>query len=245
MILQHLPIRSAAGDIIAGTTHPVAELSLLPLFSGLPPEDLSWLLQAAWVQHYSDGHDLFLSRQPAQHLYVVLDGHVELYSPGSPGRNVLEIAQCPTVLGESALSPDGLYSESARIVGHSRLLVIPATAFLTALQGRFDLALRLLSSMSVRLHGLVTQISSLKLKSTAQRLAGFLLGIADTHQNVTRAHFPYDKRLVAQYLGMTAESLSRALARLAPLGVTSNNDNTVTMDDLAALRAFCGEDSTP
>ena len=96
--------------------------------------------------------------------------------------------------------------------------------------------------MSTRLHGLVKQITSLKIKSTAQRLAGFLLGIADTQGDTATAYFPYDKRLVAECLGMSAESLSRALARLGPVGVKSQGDSAVMIADMAALRAFCGED---
>jgi CRP/FNR family transcriptional activator FtrB len=71
------------------------------------------------------------------------------------------------------------------------------------------------------------------------------LGIADTHEGIVTARFPYDKRLAAEALGMTAESLSRALLRLAPLGVQSRSDNVVVIDDLAALRAFCGEEDQP
>ena len=237
-----LPIKNAAGTPIADAHYPLFELALLPVFAGISIADLAVLLETAWVQHYSDGHLLFRSGSAATHFFAILDGHVELFMEDGSGRNVLDIAQSPTLLGEAALYGDGLYLESARTVGHTRLLVVPAQWFLAVLNRRFDLARRLLSSMSARLHGLVTQISSLKIKSTAQRLAGYLLGIADTQGNITTARFPYDKRLVADYLGMSAESLSRALGRLAPLGVTSHSDNIVTIADLAALRTFCGED---
>ena len=54
--------------------------------------------------------------------------------------------------------------------------------------------------------------------------------------------FPYDKRLAAEHLGMTAESLSRALLRLADLGVVSRADNVVAIRDMAVLRDFCVEE---
>jgi CRP/FNR family transcriptional activator FtrB len=54
--------------------------------------------------------------------------------------------------------------------------------------------------------------------------------------------FPYDKRLVADELGMKPESLSRALAKLAKLGVESRPDNTVVIAEIDDLRDFCIDD---
>ena len=216
----------------------------MPFLTGLGANDLELLLDQAWVQYFSDDHILFRQTDPAILFYALLDGHVELFMEEGKDRNILEIVQPPTLLGESALSGGQTYLESARIIGHSRLLVIPAESFAAILGQRMDLALRLLGSMSIRLHGLITQISSLKLKSTAQRLGSFLLGIADTQNHTITARFPYDKRLVAEQLGMSAETLSRALTRLAPLGVKALGDTTmVGLDDISALRLFCGEDT--
>ena len=237
-----LSVKNATGAVIPGAGHPLAEFALFPIFIGTELSDLELLLKAAWVQHFSEGHILFSPNDIAEHFYAILDGHVELFVEEGGRRSVLEVAQRPTILGEAALYGGVPYRETARIVGHTRLLVVPAPHFLNVLTGRFDLTLRMLAVMSTRMHGLVKQISTLKIKSTAQRLAGFLLGIADTQDEVVTARFPYDKRLAADVLGMSAETLSRALVRLAPLGVQSRSDNVVVISDLAALRAFCGED---
>ncbi len=235
-----LPVRNPAGDIVPGIHHPLLEFMLLPIFIGLQLSDLALLLRDAWVQHYSDGHAVFHSAEPADRLYVILDGHVELFVETEAKKSVLDVVRRPALLGEAALYGDGCYGESARIVGHSRLLAIPAQPFLAVLSQRFDLTRRMLAVMSNRLHGLVKHISSLKIDTTAQRLAGFLLGIADSHDGIVTARFLYDKRLAAEALGMTAESLSRALGRLEQLGVQRRSESEVIIDDLAALRAFCG-----
>jgi CRP/FNR family transcriptional activator FtrB len=239
---QGLPIKNVAGDITPGAFQPLAEFILHPNFVGSDMTDLVALLRDSWVQHFSSGHILFHDCDPALFFYIILDGHVELFVERDGKRSVLEVAACSGMIGEAALYGTARYMETARIVGHSRLLVVPALSFLLALRGRFDLTLRMLAVMSTRLHGMVKQISSLKLKSTAQRLAGFLLGFVDTDENATIVRFPYDKRLAAESLGMSAETLSRALTRLAPIGVRSHSDNAVVIDDVAALRAFCGED---
>lgn len=222
----------------------LAELALTPLFAGLSEVDLLALLQGAETEAHPEGDVLFNRGDAAARFFVVLDGHVELFIEDGGRKSVLEVAKRPAVLGEAALFVDGRYPNSARVVGYAKVLSVPSAPFLAALDGRFDLALRMLGSMSIRLRGLIGQISQLKLKSTAQRLAGFLLGLTSKTEGPAVLRFPYDKRLAAETLGMTAESLSRALARLAPLGVESRADNVVAIADIERLRNFCVEEGS-
>ena len=105
-----------------------------------------------------------------------------------------------------------------------------------------DIQLHMLTTMSLRLRMLVRQIAELKLKTTAQRLGSFLLTMVESEEGKVELRFPYDKRLVADQLGMKPESLSRALAKLARQGVESRPDNLVVIADVARLRQFCAED---
>lgn len=100
----------------------------------------------------------------------------------------------------------------------------------------------MLGSMSFRLRLMVRQIAELKLKTTAQRLGGFLLTLTDIDSGPATVRFPYDKRVVAGILGMKPESLSRALARLSTIGVRSQADNVVHVIDVARLRRFSIEE---
>jgi CRP/FNR family transcriptional activator FtrB len=100
----------------------------------------------------------------------------------------------------------------------------------------------MLATMSLRLRMLIRQIAELKLKTTAQRLGSFLLTMVEAETGRAELRFPYDKRLVADQLGMKPESLSRALAKLAKQGVESLPDNLVVIARVERLRAFCAED---
>jgi CRP/FNR family transcriptional activator FtrB len=221
----------------------LVSLGLVPLFAGIGDADLRLLLRGARTDVHADGVMLFQAGDAAQGFFLVLDGHVELFV-GDPARaTVLDVVRRHAILGEAALFDDGCHPHSARTVGHARLLAVPRGPFLMALDQRVDLALRMLGSMSIRLRGLVGQIAELKLKSTAQRLSGFLLGLTPKAEGPATVRFPYDKRLAAEALGMTAESLSRALFRLAALGVESRAENLVVIADVARLRAFCAEES--
>lgn len=222
------------------------DLRLAPLFSGLPEGDLLDLLRDATVEMRSDGAELFGQGEAGGHFYVVLDGHVELRVDGTEGRrSVIEVVQKPSIIGESVLFGEATQM-GARVLGRARLLVIPVERFRQRLEGRFDLILLMLGSMSFRLRVLVRQIAELKLKTTAQRLGGFLLSLVDDQAAArggkVQVRFPYDKRIVAEKLGMKPESLSRALGRLASIGVKSLPDNSVILGDVERLRRFSIEE---
>lgn len=222
----------------------VAKLRQTPLFDGLSEQDLAELLSAATAERFGNGHVLFQPGQIPDRLFVVLEGHVEVVTgdEASDQRRIVEIVGPGTVLGDADILARKPSRFGAMVLGQADLLCVPAGPFVEHLNERFDLVVRMMGSLSFRLRTLVRQVAELKLKSTAQRLGGFLLSLAQRQEGEARVRFPYDKRLVAEALGMKPESLSRALGRLRAAGVTSHPDNSVTIADVAQLRAFCMED---
>lgn len=218
-------------------------LSLTTLFSGLSEPDVLDLVADAEMQSRADGETIFEEGGIADHFFVVLDGHVELSVDAGEGRrSTVEIMHRGAIIGEAAVFDGGRHPVGAKVLEGASLLAVPANSFKGKLAGRFDILMAMLSSMSFRLRMLVRQIAELKLKTTAQRLGGFLLSQTDETTGGVEIRFPYDKRRVADELGMKPESLSRALAKLARLGVESRPDNGVFVPDIERLRRFCVED---
>ncbi len=231
---RHSPVPSAPGldDIIS-----------LPLFSGLPGEDVERLLSEARIEHVGDGKVICRSGDKAEKFFIILSGYVELSVDTSDGRRgVVEILEGGEVFGETAMFDGGYFPFSARTLAKTMLVAVPTASFLRVLEERFDLALLMLSSMSLRLRQLIHQITELKLKTTAQRLGGFLLSLTEVSSGQVEVNFPYDKKLVAEKLGMKPESLSRALMKLRKIGVSSVSDSSALIADIARLRIFCQED---
>jgi CRP/FNR family transcriptional activator FtrB len=215
---------------------------MVPLFADLAAPDLAALLDGAVVRPAGHHQDLFRPGQAADTLLVVLDGHVELSRQSGGRRSVVEVAGRDSLLGDEAVFGDAVHRTGARVLAGATLLAIPAAPFRARLEGRPDLMRQVLATMSLRLRAMLRQIAELKLKTTAQRLGGFLLTLSPAEDGPARLRFPYDKRAVAEQLGMKPESLSRALARLAAAGVESSPDGAVLVEDLVRLRTFCAED---
>ena len=85
---------------------------------------------------------------------------------------------------------------------------------------------------------MVDQLGELKGKTTAQRVGGFMLQLADSKNGSVVVRLPYEKRLLAGRLGMKPESLSRALIKLRQFGVRGRDD-VFAIDDVGRLRDFC------
>ncbi|MFN3077995.1 MAG: helix-turn-helix domain-containing protein, partial [Alphaproteobacteria bacterium] len=87
----------------------------------------------------------------------------------------------------------------------------------------------------------VRQVADLKLKTTEQRLADYLLGlIPDRKATAATVRLPYDKKILASQLGMTPESLSRAIAKLRAVGIRSLG-GALIVSDVGKLRALSRE----
>ncbi|EME68983.1 cAMP-binding protein [Paramagnetospirillum caucaseum] len=218
------------------------QLQFAPLFTGLAEKDVRALLDGAELLVLGHEHLLYREGDPVERFYVVLDGHVELSLEVDGKKSVVEVARRATVLADAAMFGPGRYIMTARVLTGATLLAIPAPSFRARLEERLDITLHMLTTMSFRLRMLVRQIAELKLKTTAQRLGSFLLTMVEAEDGKAELRFPYDKKLVADQLGMKPESLSRALGKLGRIGVESLPDNLVVIADVARLREFCAEE---
>jgi CRP-like cAMP-binding protein len=196
-------------------------------------------LKEARVQSYRRGQILFLRGDPAERFYLLLDGWVKIFLDTPSGeQTVIEIMRGGETIAEAAIFLGMAYPASAEVADDARLVEIPAQSFLARLRQDGELALKMLAALSKRLHYLIQHIEKVQAFSTPQRLGGFLLGLTDKTTGEVVLRLPYDKSLVAARLGMKPESLSRALAKLRDVGVTTQGD-TVRLADVERLRDFC------
>jgi CRP-like cAMP-binding protein len=212
-------------------------IARLPLFAGLDQRCLRPLLAQATVRRFERDAILFLQDEPATRFYVVLDGWVRLYRETAEGQeSTIGVFARGESFAEAAIFQSGVFPVNAVAVDDARLLIIQAEPFVRQLRADPDLCLNMMASMSLHLRRLVRQIEHLTVRSSAERLADFLLRLASADQSPT-IELPWDKALVAARLGMQPETLSRALAKLRRLGVETRGSR-ITIGDFDALRRF-------
>lgn len=208
-----------------------------PLFGALPAVELTAILDDPEVRVFAEGETLFLQGEPAQRLFVIMQGMVELVieRPGQAPEVLARLVEGETV-GADALLPGGRHAATARVADPTLAAVISAAGLSTRLEANFDLALAMLAEMAGSLRGQIKEITELKLQSTTERLASYLAALAGDCDGRIVVRLPCEKRLLADRLGMEPATLSRAFAKLRELGVETGRGDRVEIADVDALR---------
>ncbi|GAA0567273.1 Crp/Fnr family transcriptional regulator [Caenispirillum bisanense] len=212
------------------------------LFARLPHGEREALAALAEVRSFRAGERLIERGRRAEALFAVRSGYVKVYLPGATARDehVIDIHGPGTLIGETAATGVGDYQVSAVALDAVEALAIPAEALNAALARNYDVVLTVMGAVTGSLRGLLNQVTELKMKSTAQRLAMFLVQLSPVQEGPAEIDLPYSKRVVAEKLGMTPETLSRSIAKLAPVGVTPAGRDRLVVADMDALAEFAG-----
>lgn len=223
-----------------------AELALVakaPLLAGLSPADLAMLMEGAHAAHYPEAELLFNQGDKADRFFVLLDGRVNVFALTETGdQSIIEVFDPIVSFAEAAIFSSGIFPLNAEVMAGSRLVHVPAQAFLKRLADNRSLGLTLLGGLSRWQLRLVREISELKSKSPGQRLATFLLALAAKASDAEggRVRLPLTKAVLASRIGIAPESLSRALNRLKAFGVETHG-REVEITDIEALRRMVRE----
>lgn len=212
------------------------------LLASLPEELSRTILDQATTKAYHRGETIFLQGDPAETIFVVLDGWVKLFRLTTSGSEaVVGVFTKGRSFGEAVAFAGGFYPVSAEAVTEGRLLHVRASILSTMMQDRPEIATAILSSAFRHLQGLVSQLEQLKAHTGAQRVAEFLLELCSATTGSCTITLPYDKTLIAGRLGMQPQSLSRAFNRLEAQGVKISH-NQATIADIDKLRRYMLED---
>lgn len=219
----------------------VQSLTRLPLFCKLTRDGLERVTAEASVVRYPQGAVVLHQGATAQYLHVLLEGQIGLLGTLSDGEEtIVEILRDGELFIAAAVLTDKPYLMGAVALRDSRVLLLPAEQLRRDLRADPDLALAMLTSLSTHFRMLVREVKDLKLKSAAQRLGHYLLGLTTKREGSVIVRLPHSKGVIAARIGVRAETLSRAFASLREEGATVNG-HTVVIADLGRLAKFCME----
>lgn len=208
----------------------------LPLFDGLPPDQISHLLVGSSVEVFTARSLLFDAGMPADSFYILLKGRVKLFTITEDGKeSIVEIVHPVSSFAEAAMFANGRYPVSAETIEGADIVRVRASLFLAGLRENPDMGRRILAALYRWRRRLEQDLHMLRELPPIRRLAGFLLALAPPGDGAAVVELPLKKAIIANRLGMEPESLSRVLVRLRDVGVRSKG-RTVEIADLGSLR---------
>jgi CRP-like cAMP-binding protein len=217
-------------------------LSRLPLFQKLAPEQVAALETACRERRLAKGEMLFHKGDPAKGFFVVVFGQIKLAFPSSQGNEkVVQILGPQESFGEAVMFMDRTYPVFAEGLTDSLLLHIGSAPVFALLETDPLFARRMLAGLSTRLHSLVQDVETYSLRSSAQRVVGYLLQQCPTRESGEASFdisLPTSKQVIASRLNLTPETLSRIFHDLSTNGLINVSGKQITINDVSRLREF-------
>lgn len=210
-------------------------LGRMDLLSGLDESERVALADRCPARTFRPGEVIVSQHSQADRFFAILDGQVKVYQLASNGdEQVLHFYGPGRTFGEAAVWAEGTFPAFAEAVSEATLLAIRRDVLRDMIAADPEIALRMMAGMSAKLREFAGLIEDLSLKEVPARLAGALLAMSD-EAGSPRFRLPQTKRQLAGQIGTAAETLSRALGKLAESGLIGVKGSEITIRDRQGL----------
>jgi CRP/FNR family transcriptional regulator, transcriptional activator FtrB len=209
----------------------------LPLFCGMSGDNFNKLTTAAALQNVPQHVVLFNEGSLPNSLLIAAQGSIELFCTHDGRETTIDIVRPVTTFNLAAVIRNEVYLNSARAITPAQVISIPIQSVHSIFDSDLDFARATVNELAERYCSVIRSLKNEKLRTSAERLANWILHADAIQGNQRLVELDFEKRTLASSLGMTPENLSRSLARLARYGVRSSGRGIV-IEDFFALERF-------
>jgi CRP/FNR family nitrogen fixation transcriptional regulator len=203
MLTQTIAQCSSSRHLTPHVARPVSEISAHSLGASIE-------LMAAPMP-FRRNAEIYGESEPAEYLYKVVSGSVRTYKVLNDGRRQIGAFYLPgDVFG---LEVGDVHTFSAEAIVDSKVLVIKRS-ILVGLAAHDNETARMLWTMTADELQRVQAHIMLLIKTAQERVAGFLLEMAARVPVGNEIDLPMSRQDIADYLGLTIETVSRTLSQL-------------------------------
>ena len=155
--------------------------------------------------------EIYGENEPAEYVYKVLSGTVRTYKVLNDGRR--QIGAFYLTGDTFGLEIGEEHTFSAEAITDCKILVVKRSALLSLASRDNDVARQLWAMTAAELQRAQDHIMLL-IKTAQERVAGFLLEMAKRSSVASEVDLPMSRQDIADYLGLTIETVSRTLSLL-------------------------------
>ena len=201
-MLTHTAIRTGFSRA-ANNASPRAHISSGSFFDSIS-------LMGATMR-YGCNAEIYGENEPADYVYRVISGAVRTYKVLGDGRRQIGAFYLPgDIFG---LEAGDEHSFSAEAISDANILVVKRSALLALAERESEVARQLWSVTGQELRRVQDHILLL-IKSAKERVGSFLLEMAKRCPSGNDVELPMSRQDIADYLGITIETVSRTLSEL-------------------------------
>jgi len=210
----------------------IEQISSIPLFEGLPPDQIDALAMIAAENLFKKGETIFSEGEDANGIYVVSTGRIKIFKLSPEGREqILHIFGPGEVFGEVPVFAGKRFPASADALEKSRIFFFPRDSLISLIEKNPAIALNMLAVLSMRLRRFTSMIDDLSLKEVPGRLAKHFLYLRDQKQGNNEFELNITKGQLASLLGTIPETLSRILTKMSEQGLIEPDGRKIKILD--------------
>lgn len=216
-------------------------LQQMPLFGELSESDLERVARYTRERRLAKGEQLFQRGDQPHGFYFVVSGQIKLaFSSAQGNEKVVEIIGPRQSFGEAVMFMSRPYPVFAEGLADTTLLHIGHNIVSELIDQDSMFARKLLAGMALRLHSMVRDVETYSLRSSTQRVIGYLLQHGEDSSGPCTVSLPTSKQVIASRLNLTPETLSRIFHDLAESGLITVQGKRIVLHDPQRLARHNG-----
>jgi CRP/FNR family cyclic AMP-dependent transcriptional regulator len=181
----------------------------------------------------------------SDNVYVVLTGHLKVFSTSDRGAEIVLAVRGPgALLGELAAIDDEPRAASVCALEPVEVMAVPAPAFSRFLRAHPEVMFTLLRTLTGRLRDADRKRVEFGAYDAISRVALRLVELADRFGEPTptgvRITLPFTQDELAGWVGASREAVVKSLATLRRMGYVRTQRRSVVVCDVPALRRRAG-----
>ena len=194
-------------------------VSKVYIFSTLKEEDFRKISEVIVTRKYKKGQILFFEGDVEDKLYIVNKGKIKVYRYNKEGREqILYILSDGEFIGDMSLLKKGKFQFNAEALEDTYICTIAKDDFDRIITENPEITLKVLEVLHDRLMDLENLIQNLSTKDVEVRIASMLKSFAKDYgvkdEQGIIIDLPLNREEMANYIGVTRETISRKLTAL-------------------------------
>lgn len=193
--------------------------SKVPIFENLNNEELLEIVKTINHKEYNKGDVIFTEGNIANTLYFVNEGKIKLYKYTKDGKEqILHVLSEGDFFGELDLIKPSKYGFNAKAIVDSKICTLTKEEMKDIMMRNPEIGIKLLETVGERLAKVENLVQNLATNDVDSRMAYLITDLMEKYGEPTGNNIsiklPLSREEMANYIGVTRETISRKLKKL-------------------------------
>lgn len=195
-----------------------------PIFSVLDNDQLAEVMSSIIRRKYKKGQIVFFEGDVSDKFYIINGGKIKIFKYTKEGKEqILYILSEGDFIGYLSLLKKGKFDFNAEALEDVNVCMLTKDDFDKLVKKTPEISLRILENLHDRLVSLENLVQTLSTKDIETRIAGILINFAKEFGREDAKgiviEMPLSREEMANYIGVTRETMSRKLSSMEDDGV--------------------------